>query len=185
MAHLVSSQVLQKIASMFSQLILHSSDLTETAQTRKAEEGISRSLNGCTDYLQMPPKPQLFSCLFFICSRSSTPSPTCGVQFFGAMVVSHAVCTVTTSSPSPPHLLPQQHTEHGPLGFFILNILIWYFVLSVKQTDDQKGTMTQATSSIMLLWKETCLSCSRAQLWGGDQTKPAILLGEGGTPCSV
>lgn len=178
----------RKIASMFSQLSLHSSDLTETAQTRKAEQRISRSLNGCTDYLQMPPKPQFFSCLFLICSRSSTPSPTCGVLFFGAMVVSYAVCTVTISSPSPSHLLPQWHTEKGSLGFFIHNILIWYFILSVKQdrwSERHHDTSHKQYNSITLLRKETCLSFSRVQLWGGDQTKPAILPGKGDTACSI
>lgn len=45
------------------------------------------------------------------------------------------------------HLLSQLYREKGSFGFDIHNILILYFILPVIQRDDQKGTMTQATSS--------------------------------------
>lgn len=87
------------------------------------------------------------------------------------------------------HLIPQQHREEGSYGFYIHDIPILYLILSVIQRDDQKGTTTPATNSITesitVLWKAIWISFSRAKLWGGDQTKPAILLGEGSMPCSV
>lgn len=96
----------------------------------------------------MPPRTQI-SCFSVTSSKSPTPSTTCGAQVLKAMAVSHSVSALTTPSPSPPYTCFNSDIKRGgSFGFYIHNILILYFILSVIPTDDQKGTTTQATSSI-------------------------------------
>lgn len=164
----------KKITIPFSKLTVHPSDPAEITNWRSTSS---------------PPAFPSFA------------SPTCWVQLFRAVVVSldapagwapplhpgTSTCSILTAWAT--HMLPQGLRQDGSLVFCRHNIPILDFISLLIQRGDQGATTANPTNSmtrnITFLWKQTCISCSRAKLRGGDETKPYFLLGEGSMHCGI
>lgn len=77
-------------------------------------------------------------------------------------------CTVTSSSPLPPHTCFHSFIEKRDHLALIFTTSWFYTSICQWCRERQKGTMTQATSSTAqsyhLLWKDICISFSRTKL---------------------